>query len=353
VIKNDTILRACRGEPVDHVPIWMMRQAGRYLPEFQAIRKELDFFALCENPTKAAEVTLQPLSRYPFLDAVIIFSDILVIPQTLGFKIEMKASVGPVFEQPLKDPLLVDQLERPDISKRLVYVYDAIKETKKLLAGRVPIIGFTGSPWTLLCYMIEGKSSTTYNEAKRWLYCYPEASHKLLKLLSELIVEHLKYQIEAGASLVQVFDSMAGYLSQDQFTRFSLVYLNNIVSSLHSLYPKVPVILFAKGVHNLDLLAKTQYDVISLDWTMDPVTSRLALPGKTLQGNLDPVALLAPEESIRQMTRKMIDEFGTCRYIANLGHGIIPEIEPEKVAVFIDTVHHYSEEIISQNLKNK
>jgi uroporphyrinogen decarboxylase len=326
----------------------MMRQAGRYLPEFKEIRKEYDFFALCEDPIKAAEVTIQPLIRYPLLDALIIFSDILVIPQALGFKIEMKSTVGPVFLQPLTDPLEVDKLERPDISKKLVYVYNAIKETRKILEGKVPVIGFSGAPWTLFSYMIDGKSSQTWTEAKRWLYSYPETSHKLLQLLSDLIVEHLKYQIEAGASLVQVFDSWGGILSQEQYTEFSLPYLNSIVSSLHRQFPNTPVILFAKGVHNLDLLAKTEYDVISLDWTIDPVTSRKALPNKTLQGNLDPCALFSSDESIREMTRKMIEAFGPNRYIANLGHGLYPEIQPEKVGVFVEAVHTISKEIISQ-----
>jgi uroporphyrinogen decarboxylase len=309
-LKNDTLLRACRGQPVDHIPLWMMRQAGRYLPEFQQIRKEIDFFALCEDPVLAAEITIQPLTRYPLLDAVIIFSDILVIPQALGFKIEMKAGVGPVFVEPLSDPNLIDKMERPDVSKRLLYVYDAIRETLKRLEGKVPLIGFTGAPWTLFSYMIEGKTSKTWSVAKKWLYVHSEASHKLLKLLADLITEHLILQIEAGASVVQVFDSWAGYLSPEQYSEFCIPNLNNIVKRVHQAHPNVPVILFAKGAHYLNLINATDYDVISLDWTMDPVLSRAALPGKALQGNLDPCALFASDQDIEKMTRKMIEGFG-------------------------------------------
>jgi len=349
-IKNDTILRACRGEPIDHVPLWMMRQAGRYLPEFQQFKKNNDFFDLCEDPIKAAEITLQPLTRYPLLDAVIIFSDILVIPQALGFKIDMKPGIGPVFQKPLADPQEIDKLERPNVEERLHYVYDAIKETKRRLEGKVPVIGFTGAPWTLFSYIIEGKGSKTWNEPKKWLYCHSAASNKLLQLLTDLITEHLIFQIKSGASLVQVFDSWAGILSPDQYSTFCIPYLNTIVSKIHAECPGVPVILFAKGVHYLDLLAKTEYDVISLDWTMDPANSRTALPGKALQGNLDPCALLSSDEDIREMTRKMIEGFGTTKYIANLGHGLFPEIDPEKVRVFVEAVNSISKEIIAKQI---
>jgi len=259
----------------------------------------LIFFELCETPKLAADITLQPLKRYP-LDAVIIFSDILVIPQALGFKIEMKPSVGPVFVQPLQDPCEVEKIARPDIASSLSYVYEAIRETLRQLKGKVPLIGFTGAPWTLLSYMIEGKGSKTWSNAKKWLYCYPDECHKLLALLSDLIVDHLVLQAQAGASLLQVFDSWAGILSPQQYTLFSLPYLEDIAIRVHKVHPNVPLILFSKGAHYLDLFTNTHYDVISLDWTMDPKTSREKLAGKVLQGNLDPCALYASDDDIKK-----------------------------------------------------
>jgi len=276
-----------------------------------------------------------------------------VIPQALGFKIDMKPGVGPVFQKPLADPQEIDKLVRPNVEERLHYVYGAIKETKRRLEGKVPVIGFTGAPWTLFSYIIEGKGSKTWNEAKRWLYVHTAASHKLLQLLADLITEHLIFQIKAGASLVQVFDSWAGILSQEQYETFCIPYLNAIVSRVHEECPGVPVILFAKGVHYLELLAKTDYDVFSLDWTMDPETSRKALPGKALQGNLDPCALFASDEELREMTRKMIRGFGTNKYIANLGHGLFPEVDPEKVRVFVEAVNSISKEMIAKDSSNK
>jgi uroporphyrinogen decarboxylase len=248
----------------------------------------------------------------------------------------------------MEKPDEIDKLVRPDVGVRLHYVYDAIKETKKRLEGKVPVIGFSGAPWTLFSYIVEGKGSKTWSVAKKWLYCHSESSHKLLQLLTDLIIEHLSYQIKAGASLVQVFDSWAGILSQDQYRTFCIPYLEQIVTKIHETHPDIPVILFPKGVHYLDMIAETAYDVISLDWTMDPAKSRAALPGKSVQGNLDPCALFGTDESIRDATRKMIEGFGTTRYIANLGHGLYPEMDPEKVGVFVKAVHQISKEIIAK-----
>uniref|UniRef100_A0A6B2L739 Uroporphyrinogen decarboxylase n=1 Tax=Arcella intermedia TaxID=1963864 RepID=A0A6B2L739_9EUKA len=356
---NQTILRAARGDPVDHVPVWMMRQAGRYLPEFLEVRKSADFFEMCETPSLVAETTLQPLERFD-VDAVIVFSDILVIPQALGFEILMKPSVGPVFVKPLSDPSQIDSLVKPDISQKLLYVYDGIRETLKLLETRylntvkhVPLIGFSGAPWTLLSYMIEGKGSKTWNVAKKWLYCHPQECHKALALLTELITEHLILQVQAGAMLLQVFDSWAGILSPEQYSIFAIPYLEKIAKAVKKAHPEVPIILFAKGAHYLELLANTPYDVISLDWTMDPASSRKRLHAKAVQGNLDPCALYASDEEIQRLTQEMIKGFGVKGHIANLGHGLYPDMDPLKVGVFVKAVHDASKEHIQAQHQNK
>ncbi|VDN99854.1 unnamed protein product [Rodentolepis nana] len=294
VLKNDIILRVCKGLPVPHAPVWIMRQAGRYLPEFREVRKQHTFFEICRTPELACEITLQPIKRFN-LDAAIIFSDILVVPQALGMEVTMEPGIGPHFPNPLNttaDLSLLDQF--PDVSKSLDYVYKAITLTRRQLEGQVPLIGFAGAPWTLMTYMIEGGGSKTFSKAKKWLYAYPEGSHKLLDLLTRVVVQHLVNQVLAGAQLLQVFESNAGSLSPYLFKTFALPYLQRIYNEVREcLLVKYdytqgdlpPIIMFAKdGHYALADLASVGFEVLGLDWTMDPeVARRLVGVDVTLQ----------------------------------------------------------------------
>ncbi|KAM6948485.1 uroporphyrinogen decarboxylase [Aplochiton taeniatus] len=347
-LKNDVFLRAARGEDTPHVPVWCMRQAGRYLPEFRESRAGKDFFETCRSPEACCELTLQPLRRFP-LDAAIIFSDILVVPQALGMDVQMVAGKGPTFTEPLKEPEDL-QLLRPsvDVEKELGYVFRAITLTRHRLEGKVPLIGFTGAPWTLMAYMIEGGGSTTHSKAKRWLYRHPEASHLLLRMLTDVIVKYLLGQVAAGAQALQVFESHAGCLGSDEFKEFSLPYLRDIARKVKEKLKEsgqdVPMIVFAKdGHYALEDLSQSHYDVVSLDWKIDPRLARERTGGKvSLQGNMDPCALYAPKERISEIVKKMLDGFGTRGYIANLGHGMYPDMDPESVGAFVEAVHHHS-----------
>ncbi|XP_022097151.1 uroporphyrinogen decarboxylase-like isoform X1 [Acanthaster planci] len=352
-LKNDLILRAARGEKTERVPVWVMRQAGRYLPEFQATRKEHDFFEICQTPELSCEVTLQPIARFD-LDAAIIFSDILVIPQVLGIHVEMISGKGLVFDNTLNCPEDLARLKSDvDVTEALSYVFDAITLTRRRLEGKVPLIGFSGAPWTLMGYCIEGTgNSTTLSKAKKWLYVYPEQSHKFLRLLTDKIVDYLVGQVLAGAQLLQVFDSNVGVLGYDLFMTFALPYLKEIVTRVKSTLREtntepVPMIVFAKGCHYaIEELSKTGYDVVSLDWTIHPEVARSqAASAVSLQGNLDPCAMYGSKDDIEGLVGKMLNRFGTQRYIANLGHGVYPDFDPEHVRTFIDTVHAQSEAI--------
>lgn len=346
-LKNDLILRAAKGEEVEKVPVWIMRQAGRYLPEFQEVRKEHDFFTVCRTPELACKVTLQPLERFE-LDAAIIFSDILVIPQAMGLEVEMIPGKGPSFPQRLETPDDLKRLCLPvDVNKELNYVFQAISLTRHRLLGKVPLIGFCGAPWTLMSYMIEGGGSPTLSKAKAWLYRHPKESHQLLKSITEVSIDYLEGQILAGAQLVQVFESHAGILGPVQFESFCIPYLETIAKTLKERLKEkaVPMIIFAKGAHyGLERLSKIGYDVVGIDWTIDPVKARQAVAGNgvTLQGNLDPCQLYANEEDIEAATKAMIDKFGRQRLIANLGHGIYPDMDPNHLKIFIDCVHRFS-----------
>ncbi|CAG2100664.1 unnamed protein product [Medioppia subpectinata] len=351
VLKNDVMVRAARGEAVGRVPVWVMRQAGRYLPEFQEFRKKHDFFEICRTPELAAEVTLMPIRRYD-LDAAIIFSDILVIPQALGMEVQMVGGVGPVLPNPLVKPEDVKTLLKldVDVEKELHYVMEAITLTRHKLDGKVPLIGFSGAPFTLMGYMIEGGGSKTLSKTKKWLYQNPEESLQLLDQLSDVIIQYLVAQVKAGAQLLQVFESNAGFLGPKQFNKFSLPFLKKISEkvkqSLTDLnVPTVPMIVFAKDAHfGIESLSHSQYDVISIDWAIEPSEARsLAGPKVTLQGNLDPCALYSDVQQIDLMVKEMVESFGTNRYIANLGHGIYPDVNPQHLAVFIDSVHKYSQ----------
>uniref|UniRef100_A0A8D8T0A1 Uroporphyrinogen decarboxylase n=1 Tax=Cacopsylla melanoneura TaxID=428564 RepID=A0A8D8T0A1_9HEMI len=344
-LKNDRILRAARGEEVDKVPIWIMRQAGRYLPEFRELRSKHDFFTICQTPELAAEITLQPIRRFN-LDASIIFSDILVIPQALGMTVEMKPSVGPVLPEPLVTPEDINKLQTPvDVYKTLNYVFEAITLTRHKLEGKVPLIGFSGAPWTLMTYMIEGGGSKTMSKAKLWLYKYPEESKKLLEILTNVTVDYLVGQVKAGAQMLQLFESNAEYLNISLFNEFALPYINKINEKVNlklkeSNTDVPPMTIFAKGAHYaLEPLSKTNYDIVGLDWTIEPSLARNIVKTKTLQGNLDPCALYAPKEELRKLGTRMANEFGKTGYIANLGHGIYPDMDPEHVQVLIDAIH--------------
>ncbi|XP_001657958.2 uroporphyrinogen decarboxylase isoform X1 [Aedes aegypti] len=344
-LKNDNLLRAARGEPVDRVPVWVMRQAGRYLPEFQEVRAKHDFFEVCRTPELACEVTMQPLRRFD-LDASIIFSDILVIPQALGITVEMHKGVGPVLPQPLVTPDDLERLNTTGSIDRLKYVGDAITMMRHMLDGKVPLYGFTGAPWTLMGYMIEGGGSKTMSKAKAWLENYPEASTKLLNLLTDQIVDYLLMQVKAGAQILQVFESSAEHLSKEQYLNIALPYLKRIRDDLHKKFAEegvtpVPMTLFSKGaMHSLTEQAQTGYDVIGLDWTIDPEEARkLAGPNVTLQGNLDPQDMYKSPEELRELVLTMVRKFGKHRYIANLGHGITPQTPVESMSVLVQAVH--------------
>jgi len=347
VLKNDLILRAARREKTERTPVWIMRQAGRYLPEFKQIRADTDFFGVCRTPELSCELTLQPIRRFP-LDAAIIFSDILVVPQCLGLEVIMKPGKGPVFPNPLLIPSDIDtRLVVPNVEKDLSYVFSAITLTRHKLEGKVPLIGFAGAPWTLMAYMVEGEGSKTFSKAKKWLYQFPEASHKLLKKITACTIEYLKGQAKAGAQLLQVFDSWAGELSPEAFDIFCLPYLKEIGEKLKESCPHVPLIVFAKGSnYALEKLSKLSYDVVGIDWTIEPKDARAKVGSHvSLQGNLDPCVLYADENVIRIEVEKMIRSCGTQNYIANLGHGLHPEHNPEHVGWFINAVHEISEKV--------
>lgn len=339
-LKNDLLLRAARGEKTERTPVWLMRQAGRILPEYRAVRNKLSgFIELAQTPELAAEVTLQPVDILE-VDAAIIFSDILVIPEAMGLPYEMVEKRGPHFPKAVQSEEDLKTLKVADPEESLSYVTDAIKIVKKELNGRVPLIGFAGAPWTIFAYMIEGGGSKTFAKAKGMLYSNPKLSHSLLQMITDSTIKYLQAQVKAGADLIQVFDSWAGILSPAQYEAFSVPYLTQIANAITT----VPKTIFAKDAHYaLPSLSRLKYDTIGLDWTMDPVKSRQTVgSNKTLQGNLDPCALYADDDTITKITRDMLDAFGKDRYIANLGHGVYPDISPDKVKHFINVVKEYS-----------
>jgi uroporphyrinogen decarboxylase len=323
-----------------------MRQAGRYLPEFRELRSKHDFFTICQTPELAAEASLQPIRRFD-LDACIIFSDILVIPQALGMGVEMQPGVGPVLPEPLISPQDIHKLNNTtNITEKLYYVGEAITLTRHKLDGKVPLLGFSGAPWTLMGYMIEGGGSKTLSKAKAWLYQYPDASKQLLNLLTSAVVDYLVMQACAGAQMLQVFESSAEHLGPELFKIYALPYIQQISMCVKAEVKAkglgdIPMTLFAKGAHYaLQDLAKSGYDVIGLDWTIDPEEARQKVGSSvTLQGNLDPCAMYAPEADLRKHAKEMLNKFGKNRYIANLGHGIYPDVKPDRVVTLIATVH--------------
>jgi len=337
MLTNDLLLRAAKGENIERIPVWLMRQAGRILPEYRAVRSSVNGFKeLVKNPELICEVTIQPVDILG-VDAAIIFSDILVIPEAMGLNYEMIEAKGPFFPKTITNENDVTHLTT-DVVPNLQYVFDSIKLTKTALNNRVPLIGFAGAPWTIFSYMIEGKGSKTFSEAKKMLYVDPVLSHQLLDKITTSTIAYLKEQIKSGADIVQVFDSWAGVLSKAQYIEFALPYMQKIAASI----TEVPVILFAKDAHYiLEEFAQTNCTVIGLDWTIEPQKARSEAPTKTLQGNLDPCVLYADKDKIKAETEKMLKAFGAQKYICNLGHGVYPDVDFEKAKYFIEVVQNY------------
>ncbi|MEJ2383363.1 MAG: uroporphyrinogen decarboxylase [Xanthomonadales bacterium] len=346
-LQNDRFLRALLRQPVDRTPVWIMRQAGRYLPEYRATRARAgDFMTLCQTPELACEVTLQPLRRYP-LDAAIIFSDILTIPDAMGLGLHFVAGEGPKFERPLTSVEAIRRLPRPDVTESLRYVTDAVRLTRSEIGGKVPLIGFSGSPWTLATYMIEGGSSKTFGKAKRLLYQEPAAAHELLATLADTVTDYLNAQIEAGAQAVQIFDTWGGALSFDAYREFSLDYMQRIVEGLtrENEGRPVPVILFSKGCNTqLEALAGSGCDALGVDWTVTLAEARQRVGRRVaLQGNLDPSILLAEPSVIRREVQRTLESFGPGEgHVFNLGHGITPDVDPDHLAALLDAVQEFS-----------
>ncbi|MEM6298998.1 MAG: uroporphyrinogen decarboxylase [Bacteroidota bacterium] len=338
-LQNDLLLRAARGETTERTPVWLMRQAGRILPEYRAVRSKLSgFIELVTTPEKAAEVTIQPVDILG-VDAAIIFSDILVIPEAMGLPYEMIEKKGPNFPEVVKDEKQVENLRIADAESDLGYVLEAIKLTKKELNGRVPLIGFAGAPFTIFCYMVEGSGSKTFSKARRMLYQRPDLAKKLLQKITDSTKGYLQAQVRAGADLIQIFDSWAGILPHEHYLEFSLPYISQLCDAIQD----VPVTTFAKGAYTArDAMDKLDCQVVGVDWNMPVEETRRLIPSKVLQGNLDPCVLYGSEKEVVAETKRMIDRFGKHKHIANLGHGVYHDTDFNKVKVFIETVKEYS-----------
>jgi len=346
-LKNDTYIRALLRQPTEKTPLWVMRQAGRYLPEYREIRAQAgSFMNLCTNPELACEVTLQPLRRFS-LDAAILFSDILTIPDAMGLGLYFAEGEGPKFEKVVKTAADVALLNRPDPAKSLAYVMDAVALIRKNLDGEVPLIGFSGSPWTLATYMVEGGSSKSFAKIKRMIYADPATAHALLDKLADAVTDYLNAQIESGAQAVQIFDTWGGVLAPEMFRSFSLRYLEKIVSGLHRNYDgnKIPVVLFCKGCNaHLEALADTGCDGLGVDWTITLAEARARVGDRvSLQGNLDPAIMLTRPEVIEAQVKETLASFGKgSGHVFNLGHGITPDVDPQHMSVLCESVHGHS-----------
>ncbi len=346
-LKNDRLLRALLREPVDVTPVWMMRQAGRYLPEYRATRaKAGSFMDLCMNPELACEVTIQPLERFP-LDAAILFSDILTIPDAMGLGLYFTEGEGPKFERPVRDQAAVDALGCPDPEQELKYVMDAVRTIRRELDGRVPLIGFSGSPWTLATYMVEGGSTKNFSRIKGMMFDRPDLMHKLLDKVADSVIAYVNAQVAAGAQAAMIFDTWGGVLSPRDYQEFSLNYMQKIVQGLvrESEGRKVPVILFTKGGGQwLDKMSQTGCDALGVDWTTDLSDARASVGGRVaLQGNVDPSILYASPERIREEVARVLESYGHGNgHVFNLGHGIHPDVNPEHAAALVEAVHELS-----------
>lgn len=347
---NDTLLRALRRQPTDHTPVWLMRQAGRYLPEYNRTRARAgSFLDLCRNPGLATEVTLQPLARFP-LDAAILFSDILTVPDAMGLGLYFVEGEGPRFERPLREEWMIRDLSPPDPTVGLRYVLDAVAEIKRALAGEVPLIGFSGSPFTLASYMIEGGGSSDFRMLKTMLYSRPDLLHRILEVNAVAVTDYLNAQIEAGVQAIMVFDTWGGILTPPAYRTFSLAYLERVADGLlkHRDGESVPAIVFTKGGGQwLEAIAGAGYDAVGLDWTTDLAEARERVGQQVaLQGNLDPMVLMADPDAIRRECRRVLESFGAHPgHVFNLGHGISQFTPPESVSVLVECVHATSREL--------
>ena len=339
-MKNDLFLRALKGEKVDRPPVWMMRQAGRYLPDFMKIKRKYDFFTRCQTPELATEITLMPINQVG-PDAAIIFSDILVVLQAMGIKVEMKDNIGPWINSPIRKNDDIKKVRVPEVKAELDYVFKAIKMSKKELNENVPLIGFAGSPWTLLCYAVQGRGSKDFNLAKEFCFSQSEYSKIFLQKITETTISYLKEQVNSGVNAIQIFDSWGGLLSPIDYEVFSWKYIDQIIKELS---PLIPVIVFGKGCwFHLNEMSKSKVSAIGIDWTCSARNARYLTGGKiTLQGNLDPSKLLSPINEIKKSVKNMIDEFGKDNYIVNLGHGILPNTPVDNAKAFIDSVKEYN-----------
>ncbi|WP_440996376.1 uroporphyrinogen decarboxylase [Arhodomonas sp. SL1] len=346
-LHNDRLLRALAREPVDRTPVWIMRQAGRYLPEYRRVRERAgSFMALCQDPERACEVTLQPLERFP-LDAAILFSDILTVPDAMGLGLYFEPGEGPRFERPLRDVQAIDALPAPDVGTELAYVTDAIRLVRRELAGRVPLIGFSGSPWTLATYMVEGGSSRDFRHIKALAYDEPAALHRLLARTADAVTDYLNAQSAAGAQALMIFDTWGGALAHDAYREFSLTYARRVIDGLvrEREGRRVPVVFFTKGGGLwLEAMAESGADGLGLDWTVDLEEARRRVGHRVaLQGNLDPSVLYARPAVVREQVARVLAEYGSgSGHVFNLGHGVHPEIPPAHVAAMVDAVHELS-----------
>lgn len=343
-LQNDNLIRALKRKPVDHTPIWIMRQAGRYLPEYRALREKMGgFLDMCKNPEVACEITLQPLERFE-LDAAIIFSDILTIPDAMGLGLYFEQGEGPRFKKPVQTEKDIQALSVPS-ENDLSYVYEAIKLTRSALSGKVPLIGFSGSPWTVATYMVEGGTTKDFARIKRMMFESPELLHQLLSVLAESMSQYLLAQVKAGAQALMIFDTWGGVLNTQSYQNFSLVYMKQIVSMIKKEVPDIPVVLFTKNGHQwLEKIAEAGSDAVGLDWTIDIGDARKRVGDKVaLQGNMDPMFLYASPEEIRKEAKRILTAFGEHPgHVFNLGHGIHRGVNPDHVKVLVEAVHSYA-----------
>ena len=340
MIKNRLLLDALNGDNVSRPPVWMMRQAGRYLPDFMKLKEKYNFFTRCKTPELAAKITLMPIEQIG-TDAAILFSDILVVPQAMGVDVEMRKELGPFIPKPIREAKQIEKIVIPDVDDNLNYVFEAIRLSKQMIDNRVPLIGFAGSPWTVLCYMVQGQGSKNFDIAKSFCFSQPEAAHMLLEKITTTTIKYLKSKVKAGVNVIQLFDSWGGLLSEDDYQKFSWHYNQKIIDSLKS---KTKIISFSKGCwFALPLMAKSGVDALGIDWTCSARNARYLTGGKvTLQGNLDPSRLMSTPKEIEKLTKKMIAEFGIQKYVVNLGHGILPNVPVDNAKAFVNAVKNYS-----------
>ena len=337
---NNLLIEALKGLSVDRPPVWMMRQAGRYLPDFMKLKEKYDFFTRCRTPELVTEITLMPINQIG-VDAAIIFSDILVVLQAMNIEVEMREGIGPFLPNPIKDKESLNQVILPDVHEHLGYVFDAVKLTKKELNNRIPLIGFAGAPWTLFCYALQGQGSKNFNTAKAFCYQHPELAKELLQKITTTTIAYLREKVKAGADVIQLFDSWGGLLCPQDYQVFSWFYSQQIIDALSS---SVPVIIFGKGCwFALPEMGKSGASAIGIDWTCSARNARYLSGGQvTLQGNFDPSKLLLPISEIKLQVKQMINEFGKESYIVNLGHGILPNVPVDHAKAFVDAVKEYN-----------